>query len=303
MNLFRRVICPAKLNLYFGVTGKREDNYHDVASLAIQVNLFDHLQIRLSETSGDDTMVCDVPDIPTDHTNSVMKALGLFREMYEFPHRVSVSLEKNIPIGAGLGGSCSDAAFFLKTLNEMLAFPISGMDLQLMAAKVGSDAPLFLSSSPCIVKGRGDCVVSVNPERLKGLRKAKILIFKPILSMNTQQAYDILDILGSWNYANSNVATNFIQNLLSTYETGAYDSPCYQNTFEPVLSSKYTEIGLIFKDLPEYFKLFAHLTGSGSACFVLLKEDYDVKPLIEYLCEVLGENAFIALVRPRLVAA
>jgi 4-diphosphocytidyl-2-C-methyl-D-erythritol kinase len=303
VDLFRRVSCPAKLNLYLGVTEKREDGYHDIASLAVQLNLFDHLQIRLSETPGADAMVCDVPEIPTDHTNSVMEALGLFRKMYEFPHRVSVSLEKNIPIGSGLGGSCSDAAFFLKTLNEMLAFPISDADLQLMAAKVGSDVPLFLSSSPCIIKGRGDHVVSVNPERLEGLRRVKILIFKPIFSMDTRQAYDILDIPGSWNYANQNVATNFIQSLLTTYESGAFDSQSYANTFESIVASKYTEIGLIFKDMPEYFKLFPHLTGTGSACFVLLKEDYDVKPLIEYLCEVLGETAFIALARPRPVSA
>jgi 4-diphosphocytidyl-2-C-methyl-D-erythritol kinase len=303
VNLFRRVSCPAKLNLYFAVAGKREDDCHDIVSLTVRVNLYDHLQIRLSETSGDDTMVCDVPDISTDHTNSVMRALSLFREMYEFPHRVSISLEKNIPIGAGLGGSCSDAASFLKTLNEMLAFPISGTDLQLMAAKIGSDVPLFLSSSPCIVKGRGDHVASVNPERLEGLRRVKILIFKPIFSMDTQQAYNILDIPGSWNYTNSDVATNFIQNLLSAYESGTYDSQSYMNTFESVTNSKYTELGLIFKDLPEYFKLFAHLTGAGSACFILLKEDYDAKPIIEYLCEVLGENAFIALARPQLVAA
>ncbi|MDR0727693.1 MAG: hypothetical protein LBF26_02250 [Puniceicoccales bacterium] len=303
MNLFRRVVCPAKLNLYLGVTGKRDDDYHDIASLVVQLNLFDHLEIRLSDIPGDDTMVCDVPEIPTDHTNTVMKALGFFRKMYEFPHRVSVVLEKNIPTGSGLGGSCSDAAFFLKTLNEMLAFPISDTDLRLMAAKVGSDAPLFLSSSPCIVKGRGDSIASLNPERLEGLRKVKILIFKPIFSINTQQVYDILDIPGSWNYANPNVATNFIQSLLSTYESGTFDSQCYLNTFESVVGSKYTELGLIFKDLPVYFKLFAHLTGTGSACFILLKEDYDVKPLIEYLCEVLGESAFIALARPRLVRA
>ncbi|MDR2677417.1 MAG: 4-(cytidine 5'-diphospho)-2-C-methyl-D-erythritol kinase [Puniceicoccales bacterium] len=303
MGFFRKVPCPAKLNLYLGVTGRRDDNYHDIASLAVQLNLFDHLQIRLSEIPGDDTMVCDVPEIPTDHTNSVMKALGLFRKMYDFPYRVSVSLEKNIPIGSGLGGSGSDAAFFLKTLNEMLAFPISDADLQLMAAKVGSDVPLFLSSSPCIVKGRGDCVASVNPERLDGLRKVKILVFKPIFSMDSQQAYDILDIPGSWNYANQTVATNFIQNLLSAYESGTYDSQSYLNTFESIVAGKYTEIGLIFKDMPEYFKLFAHLTGTGSACFVLLREDYDVEPLVEYLCEVLGETAFIALTRPRLVPA
>jgi 4-diphosphocytidyl-2C-methyl-D-erythritol kinase len=119
--------------------------------------------------------------------------------------------------------------------------------------------------------------------------------------MDTQQAYDILDTLGTWDYVDSAIATNFIQNQLSTFESGRYDSPCYLNTFEPIASSKYTEIGLILKDLPEYFRLFGHLTGTGSACFLLLKDDYDAKPIVEYLSEVLGETAFIALARARLV--
>ncbi|MDR1437935.1 MAG: 4-(cytidine 5'-diphospho)-2-C-methyl-D-erythritol kinase [Puniceicoccales bacterium] len=296
MGLFRRIECPAKLNLCLYVQGKRDDSFHDIASLAVQVDFCDRMAIRFSDEASDDMMFCDIPDIPTNYKNIIMKALRMFRDVYDFPYRISVSLEKNIPIGSGLGGGSSNAAYFLKLLNEMLAFPLSRDELFAVAARVGSDVPLFLSSSPCIVKGRGDVVLSVASQRLAGLRAIKFLIFKPIFSIATEEAYEILDVSSAVYFSSGEFTSRNIQQMLLQLENGV---PAFHNVFQPLIGGKYLELGVIFRDLVNYFKARAYLTGTGSACFVPLPTNYGTKPMVEYLHEVLGESAFIVETKAR----
>ncbi|MDR0428667.1 MAG: 4-(cytidine 5'-diphospho)-2-C-methyl-D-erythritol kinase [Puniceicoccales bacterium] len=302
MGLYRRVECPAKINLCLYVVGKRDDFFHDVVSLVVQLDFCDRLGIRFSDVAENDMLICDVPGIPTDHHNILMRTLEVFRATYDFPYHISLSLEKNIPVGSGMGGGSSDAAILLKTLNEMLAFPIDEEQLRKMAAQIGADVPLFLSSSPCIVKGRGEIVLAVNGKRLKWLRKTKFLIFKPLFSVPTKHAYEILESDNVRYHTYTSVATENVQQILIGMEEEKH-FPDFWNVFQSIIGEKYTELGLIFSDLQKYFRTKAYLTGTGSACFIPLADNFDAGPIAEYLREVLGKSTFIIETHARMFDA
>jgi 4-diphosphocytidyl-2C-methyl-D-erythritol kinase len=129
------------------------------------------------------------------------------------------------------------------------------------------------------------------------LRKTKFLIFKPVFSIVTAEAYEILDVSSAIYFSSGDVATKAIQQALLRLENGL---PKFHNAFQSLIGGKYLELGVIFRDLSDYFKSYAYLTGTGSACFVPLPVDYDVKPMVEYLREVLGSTAFIIEAKPRI---
>ena len=105
------ILCPAKVNLFLKVIGKRSDGYHEIRSLMQPVELFDEIILTVSEGDGI-TLECDVPSIPSGEENLAWKAAVLFLNETGIKRAVSIVLKKRIPPGGGLGGGSSDAAGF-----------------------------------------------------------------------------------------------------------------------------------------------------------------------------------------------
>jgi 4-diphosphocytidyl-2-C-methyl-D-erythritol kinase len=135
-----RFFSPAKLNLFFRVLYKREDQYHEIASLFQAVSLGDFLSIEMSE---EDVLSCNDLSLLCDRSNLIMKALDLFRKKTGIKIAVKVHLEKNIPLQSGLGGGSSNAATTLWGLNELCGRPASLRQLQNWSSEIGSDIPFF----------------------------------------------------------------------------------------------------------------------------------------------------------------
>lgn len=303
-NDFRRVFCPAKLNLFLEIVGKREDGYHDLVSLVTQIDFGDWLGLRLKKEKDRvrDFLRCDVPQVPCDYRNSLIKALNLYRRAYNFPFSVILNLEKNIPLESGLGGASSDAALMIKTLNEMLAQPLTPDEVRDLLSFIGSDVPLFLSSSPCKIFSRGEDVRPLDPENFPWLKRIKFLIFKPIFGVRTKWAYDQLDqnlVKYGREKAASEMALNTLVMELSR-PIGTGGIPRFSNIFQEILETKYMELALIFHDLISEFKVTVCPTGSGSSCYIPLMDDYDTSDLIDYLTLTLGDDVFIQEARPLL---
>ncbi|MDR3316557.1 MAG: 4-(cytidine 5'-diphospho)-2-C-methyl-D-erythritol kinase [Puniceicoccales bacterium] len=300
MDEFRVFLCPAKLNLFLEVNGKREDSYHNLTSISVQIDFADRMQLRLTEDDvADDFIFCDVREVPIDGKNSIRRAIDAFRRVYPFPRHLVVRLEKNIPIGSGLGGGSSDAAYLLKNLNELLARPLGDGALISLAATVGSDCPLFLSSSPCIVRGRGERVERVNVDQLEGLRRTKFLIFKPSFGTETAQVYEVLSKKAVWTLKSQGISETSVFSLLRDLKTDCSSSHFF-NAFQEIVAEKFIELARVFADIAEYFGVNAQLTGTGSAGFIPLADDYDTTPLKSYLAEVIGEKAFVIEAKPLL---
>ncbi len=137
------VHAPAKVNLCLHVTGRREDGYHDLATLMQRVDLQDRLEITLS--SGDEIAVCCAQLIlPPGVENIAARAARLFLSYIKEECSVAVRIDKKIPAAAGMGGGSSNAASVLLALNGMLGVNLSQSELMSIGVEVGADVPFFL---------------------------------------------------------------------------------------------------------------------------------------------------------------
>ena len=157
-----RLIAPAKVNLTLEVLGRREDGYHEVASVMQAVDLAD--QVRLTPASNVEVVVTgpEASGVPADTTlNLAFRAARMLQEQMGSSAGVRIELEKHIPAGAGLGGGSSDAAAVLRGLNQLWASRFDQAALTTLAACLGSDVAFFLSGGTAQATGRGEVVEAV----------------------------------------------------------------------------------------------------------------------------------------------
>lgn len=148
---------PAKVNLFFRVLKKRQDGFHDIATLMQAISLGDFLVFELYNKKGADVLKSNAPFLPLDHSNLIFKALALFKEATGIKDfHIHVTLDKQIPIMSGLGGGSSNAATTLWALNKLLKTKISTAKLRELGAALGSDVPFFFSSGIARCGGRGE---------------------------------------------------------------------------------------------------------------------------------------------------
>ena len=156
MRLYR---CYAKVNLTLEVLGRREDGYHELASLAHTISLADDL--RVAEA---DHIVCRAEGLLVEaETNLVLQAAELLREWTRVSAGADLTLDKRIPVAAGLGGGSSDAAATLVALNTLWGTHLRAAELVSLAARLGSDVPFFVSGGAAVLSGRGEQLTPVQP--------------------------------------------------------------------------------------------------------------------------------------------
>jgi 4-diphosphocytidyl-2-C-methyl-D-erythritol kinase len=155
------VRAPAKVNLFLEVLAKRQDGYHEIATLMAAVRLYD--QLTFERAPGTKTRFeCDEPQLSTGPENLVMRAVELLRRRTKRPDGVKIRLRKRIPIAAGLGGGSSDAAATLKALNRLWGLGLSTAGLMELGAELGSDVAFFLGGPASWCTGRGEQVAPVS---------------------------------------------------------------------------------------------------------------------------------------------
>ena len=151
-----RVVAPAKINLTLWVGPCQADGFHQLDSTVATVSLVDRLSVY--PASGSCELICTNPDLPCDQDNLVIRAVKALAEHAGREAHLRMHLEKNIPIGAGLGGGSSDAAASLIAINTLWKTGYNATQLADLAAKLGSDVPLFLAGPLARIKGRGELV-------------------------------------------------------------------------------------------------------------------------------------------------
>ncbi len=174
--------APAKLNLSLRVLRKREDGFHDIDSLMVRLSgLCDRLSFSIMDA---DAFTCDVPGVPADGSNLVLKALEAYRDASGFDVKFAIHLEKQVPHGAGLGGGSSDAASTLSALDQFNPNPLGTSRLMEIAATLGSDIPFFLGPPAARATGRGEIIQAAKcPPALP------VLLLKPAFGVATPDAY------------------------------------------------------------------------------------------------------------------
>ena len=173
------LFSPAKINLSFEVIGRLPDGYHEVDTTIQAVDLVDILSYEKTDIDRFETSC-----VPMDENNLIIRALTLFRKKSGIFDPVSIDLEKNIPIGAGLGGGSGNAATTLFALNALFEKPFSENELQEMGGALGADVPFFFSQGTARCQGFGEIVTETSPPNFE-----ELLIAMPNFSLSTPEVF------------------------------------------------------------------------------------------------------------------
>ena len=178
----------AKVNLFLEVLGKRSDGYHEIESLIQEISLCDN--ILLEDRLRGITILCPNKkvNIPSNHNNLAYKAAKLLIERFNIKKGISITIDKKIPVGSGLGGGSSNAASVLKGLNQLWNIGLRNAELQELGAEIGSDVPFFINGKTALVKGRG-----VKIHTCFTIPKIWLVLAIPNVSVSTKWAYGRLD--------------------------------------------------------------------------------------------------------------
>ena len=262
-----KIQCPAKINLTLKITGKREDGYHNIDSIMQTISLFDYLTISIEKSDKTEIILSGTSDeIPYNEKNLVHKACLLFLEETKLPaHRISVFIEKNIPVAAGLAGGSTDAAGMLYGLNKLFDEPLSRKELHKLCAKLGSDLNLCLEGGRQKTSGRGEILEPMEFEEFE------VSLIKPEnLGISAKEAYTKFSekITNYSPLAGSNPPTLTLPLEGGGLGWGARDA--YPNDLEWAVIDDYKELQEIKKLYPK-----SVMSGSGSTYFGI---DTEFKP-------------------------
>lgn len=250
-------IAYGKLNLTLEVIGRREDGFHEIRSLIQAISLYDVVTVK----EGLELSInCNISDIP-DFQNIAYKAAELMRCRYKVQSGAEISIQKGIPVSAGLGGGSSDAAMVLKLLNKMWGLNLPLSDLEELSAELGSDVPFFLSGDTGLLEGRGERVRRVD---MRNTYYFVLLVPSVSLKCKTESMYKLLN---ASNFTNGGLT----RKLEARIRSGGDIPPQYLfNAFDDVLSIRIPSI-------KEYLTIFQsagakeiHTAGSGPALFTMV---------------------------------
>ena len=243
-----KVLSPAKINLFLLVTGKRPDGYHELFSLMCCVSLFDTIYLRFGGKKIE--IESSHPHVPLDETNLAHKAAALFFKLLGVNDGVKITIEKSIPVAAGLGGGSSNAASVLTGLNKHFDFPFTRDQLASMGLSLGADLPFLLYRQPALVTGIGQ-KLEAYPDPLP----YHVILVHPGFSVSTAEVFRNLNLR----------LTKCKKKItkLSLKKTGYNSSLHSCNDLEAVTAARYPVIKSIKEQLLEQGASGALMSGSG----------------------------------------
>lgn len=252
------IYTPAKVNFTLEALGKRDDGYHQIASVMQTIGLFDALALSAAE---DVRLISDVPELRT-RENLVYRAACLLREKAGDSKGAEIKLLKNIPVAAGLGGGSSDAAATLLALNLLWELGLDVRELKDMASLLGSDVPFFLSGGSALAEGRGERITPIPSPPTAWL----ILVFQPnVLDNKTATAYKALTPM---DYTDGQKTAR----LAGLLRSGAsLDRGSIFNVFDSVAARLFPGIGGAWEILEALSGAPVHLSGAGPTLFCLVE--------------------------------
>lgn len=279
-----KIFSPSKTNLYLRITDRRPDGFHELETLMIPLSLGDWLEIQ-ENTSGKITLSCNMPGVPCDESNLVLKALRILQKTLRVPDRgLHIHIEKSTPMGGGMGGGSSNGAVTLKALNELWHLGCSESQLEGFAAQFGSDCSFFIKAKPAICTGRGEKIhpVSLIPE-------LHLVMVNPGFGVSTKWAYE------AYAHATKQIAPPIGQLLerINAGELSKLQGLMFNSLESPVLK-KYLLLNTLKEDLITSGALASMMSGSGATVFGLAASADSAVQIAQKMREIYGEKLFIA---------
>ena len=266
-----RVPSPAKLNLFLHITGRRDDGYHELQTIFQLIDLNDWLEF--TQTDNLQISIDGLNSVDLEH-NLIYKATQILKPYAQKITGLSIHVEKNIPMGAGLGGGSSNAATTLIVVNQLWQCGLSIEQLAKLGVKLGADVPIFVYGHNAWAEGIGEQLTFID------LEQKKYIVLKPDCFISTQ-------LLFSQKTLTRNTKTStFCAYQLTPFNFG--------NNFEPLARSLYPEVNEAMQYLDQFG--IAKLTGTGACVFTEVTSDMNIddvlahSPCKAYLVNGLNES-------------
>ena len=266
----------AKINLTLDILRRREDGYHDLQMVMQAVTLADTLTVTPAQ-GAEGQAVSDLHFLPTGDKNLAQMAAAAFREAAGLGGEVDVSIQKHIPVCAGLAGGSADAAAVLIAMNRLTGTGLSPAGLAKIGERVGSDVPFCVLGGTALAEGRGELLTP-----LSSLPPCHIVICKPPFSISTPQLFGRVNV-------RKIVRRPDTAGVIAALDAGDLAGVARRmyNVFEDVLERRRSaEINEIKAALIDCGALGASMSGSGPSVFGL----FDDPDSAQAACLRLGES-------------
>lgn len=254
----------AKINLGLDVVAKRPDGYHNLETVFYPIPLCDILEITTAEGHNAPDYTFTMYNAVFDgdsNDNLVVKAYKALAADYDLP-KVNMSLYKNIPTGAGLGGGSADAAFALKMLNTMAGLELSDEKLEEYAATIGADCAFFIKNTPAYATGIGNILTHIDCD----MSGHTLVLVKPDIHISTKDAYALVTPAAATTPLSETV-TRPISDWKDTMK----------NDFEKSVFAKHPSMEKIKNRLYAMGAEYASMSGSGSSFFGIFNKEQEIE--------------------------
>lgn len=252
--------APAKINLTLDTLYKRADGYHEVSMIMTTVDLNDNLSFE-KRTDRKIVIYCEHQFVPTDRRNLAYQAAQLMMRRYKIKTGVTITIDKHIPIAAGLAGGSADAAATFRGMNALYDLELELGELAEVSSALGSDIPFCVYGGTALATGRGEVI-----ERLPKPPHAWVVLAKPSISVSTKTIYSALK--PGKNKPNSEIMKQAILN--SDYEQIL---SALKNDLEEVTVKKYPQVKKLLSNMKESGSEGALMSGSGPTVFGIVRKE------------------------------
>lgn len=266
-----RVPSPAKLNLFLHIVGRRDNGYHELQSIFQLIDLYDWISFETIEE--DQIQIEGLAEVKLEQ-NLIYRAAQYLRPHAKTPCGLKISVEKNIPMGAGLGGGSSNAATTLIVLNQLWQCGLNDEQLAAYGVQLGADVPIFIFGQNAWAEGIGEHLSFIE------LAQKQFIILKPDCFISTQLLFSQKTL------TRDTKPTTFCAYQLEPSNFG--------NNFEPLARQLYPEVEEAMQYLDQFGQ--AKLTGTGACVFTEVTQKMDVKQILQnapcraYLVNSLAES-------------
>ena len=280
----------AKINAYLNIQSRREDGYHNVVSIMQTVSLYDlvtvdfqpasHSQIALS-VSGN-------AELPADCRNLAWRAAERFLQRTNLTGAVQITVQKHIPMAAGLAGGSTDAAAVLRALNRLCGEPLSTDELCEIGLTLGADVPFCIRGGAMLATGVGEQL-----ERVAEMPTCTLVIAMGEQGISTPRAYAALDEkYGFFEHCLANTAA--VEEMIDLWKNDALAASCacFYNIFEEVIPAENNDVSLIKRLMNESGAMRSMMSGSGPAVFGIFQTQAEA----EAACATLQQKGYKAFV-------
>jgi 4-diphosphocytidyl-2-C-methyl-D-erythritol kinase len=280
--------APAKINLFLSVLGRRSDGYHDLETWMQKIDLYDTVELELYCGRGIE-FSCDDASIPADETNLAVRAASAFFRVSKKSkgYGVRITLQKNIPVGAGLGGGSSDAGTVLRGLNDFFEREFSERQLIELARPLGADVPFFVVDHDAVfATGIGDIMHPVD-----SVSNCSFMLVNPDIFVSTAWVFQNLTL--------TRLSKNSKLSCLQKNKAVSLSLQDMHNDLEQVTCVKHPEIEIMKKTLLTSGASHVLMSGSGPTVFGVFPDTKkpfgsDLKRIVDGLRQEYGRKVFLS---------